>query len=137
MNCREAQQSILESLAASMDDADKVNIEQHVIGCEACRKFREEQLALDQQLIIALQPPSLSPHFRKSVIYGLRRDQFDVWRDSLPDVAHVSGCAAAIGILVKLLPYPAHSILTAGLGVALLTYFLQDVLRGSMEALED
>ena len=66
----------------------------------------------------------------------MRRDPVPVWPDFLPDLAHLAGCAVATGVAAFVLPVPAASVILAGAAFTGVTYFLQTVLRTSLEWLE-
>jgi len=137
MDCREADELILESLAETGLDANTQELETHLAGCETCRKFSETQIRLDLQLSDAISAPALSPAFRASLANRVRREPLSVWPDSLPDVGHVVGCMCATALCVFMLPLPAGSVMLAGLVFTLVTYFIQAVLRGSLETWEE
>jgi len=52
-------------------------------------------------------------------------------------LAHVVGCVCATALCFFMLPFPAGPVILAGLAFALVTYFIQAVLRGSLETLEE
>ena len=127
MDCREAQEHILESLSAP-------GLEAHVATCEGCRAFSETQLSLDRQLSAILSAPPLSPAFRASLKNKIRHEPLTVWPDWLPDIAHLAGCAAATALSLAVLPFPKASVITASLAFTLVTYAAQAVARTSLES---
>jgi hypothetical protein len=137
MDCREAQEQILESLAETRPSAKTFDLESHLASCAACRTFSETQFMLDLQLSTAISKPPLSPTFRTSLMKRVRREPLSVWPEFLPDVAHLAGCGCATALCVALLPFPSGRVILAGLGFTLVTYFVQSVIRGSLEPWEE
>jgi predicted anti-sigma-YlaC factor YlaD len=137
MDCREAQEHILESLAEPQSGSKTAGLEDHLAGCDACRGFWETQLALDRQLNTAISAPALSPEFRKSLMKKVRRRPLSVWPEYLPDAAHLAGCICATALCVPILPFPSRPILLSGFAFTVATYFLQSVIRGSLEMWEE
>ena len=68
MDCREAQERILEFFAETRPIIDIPNLKTHLAGCEACRNFAETQFMLDFELTAIISAPPLSPGFRASVM---------------------------------------------------------------------
>jgi len=137
MDCREAQEQILESLAETQSVVNTPDLNTHLTSCNACRTFSETQFRLDLQLSAVISVPPLSPAFRVSLAKGIRREPLSVWPEVLPDVAHVVGCVCATALCLLMLPIPAGSVMLAGLVFTLVTYFVQAALRGSLEAWEE
>jgi hypothetical protein len=137
MDCREVQEQILESLAETRPRANASDLAAHVAGCEACRKFSETQFRLDLRLSTALSAPPLSATFRTSLAKRLRSEPSRVWLEFLPDVAHLAGCVCATALCLLMLPFAAGPVMLAGLAFTVLTYFVQAVLQGSLEAWEE
>jgi hypothetical protein len=106
-------------------------------GCKACRSFSETQFMLDLQLRAAISAPPLSAAFRASLAKRLRREPVSIWHDILPDVAHVAGCVCATALCLLTLPFAAGPVVLAGLAFTVVTYFVQAVLQGSLEAWEE
>jgi hypothetical protein len=137
MDCREAQEQILESLAEARPGANAPELENHLAGCKACRSFAETQFTLDARLSAAISAPPLSAAFRASLSKRLRREPLSAWPGFLPDVAHVGGCFCATGLCLLVLPFAVGSVILAGLAFTLVTYFLQSALQGLVEAQEE
>ena len=137
MDCPKAQEQVLESLAETRAGANTPDLDTHLAGCEACRSFSETQFMLDLQLSAAISAPPLSAAFRTSLAKRLRREPLSVWPEFLPDVAHVVGCVCATALCLTMLPLAAGPVMLAGLAFTLVTYFIQAVLRGSLEAWEE
>ena len=74
MDCRKAQEQILESLAEPRAGANTPDLDTHLAGCEACRSFSETQFMLDLQLSAAISVPPLSAAFRTSLAKRIRRE---------------------------------------------------------------
>jgi predicted anti-sigma-YlaC factor YlaD len=137
MDCLEAQEQILDSLAAPQRGASSPDLYNHLAECDKCRRFFKIQQQLDLQLGLAISAPSLNPRFRQSVIENLRREPFYLWPEFLPDRAHFAGCICATALCIWMLPFSAGSILSAGLIFTLVTYFIQSVVRSSLETWEE
>ena len=137
MDCRKAQEQILEYLAETRPGANTPDLEAHLAGCEACRSFSETQFRLDLQLSAAISAPPLSAAFRTSLAKRVRREPVSVWPEFLPDVAHVVGCVCATALCLSMLPFAAGPVMLAGLAFTIVTYFVQAVLQGSLGAWEE
>ena len=136
MNCDQARQTMLDSLAGLVQTGPYRLMETHMMTCDACRRFADTQRALDVRLTAAVPVVSLSPGFRSSLRERIKDREIAIWPESLPDVAHLIGCAFATALLLLLLPQYSRTVLLAGAGFTLVTYFLQAILRSSLENLE-
>ena len=136
MDCQEAQESIVASLVEPLAADRRQAMENHVATCEACRRFAEVQRALDARLAAAMPATCLSDAFRASLRERIRRDPAAAWPDFLPELAHLAGCSVAVAVSVSLLPLPPGTVILAGAAFTGATYFLQAVLRTSLEGLE-
>lgn len=136
MNCEETQETLLDSLDGPIAAEVHVVMEDHIAHCEACRRFAETQRSLDALLTAALPVMPLSPGFRSSLRMRLNDRQSSTWPESLPDIAHLAGCALAMALLLLVMPQYSRTVLLAGTGFTVVTYFLQAVLRSSLEKLE-
>lgn len=132
MDCLEAREQILDSLTERRTRVPD-DLAHHLAGCDGCQAFAETQRTLDAQLGIALSAPPLSPRFRPSLMRKARSEARYVWPEFLPDKAHLAGCVCATALSIPILPFPTGSIITAGLALTLVTYFLQSAIRGSLE----
>jgi hypothetical protein len=137
MDCREAQDQILESLARQRPGENSAGIGHHLGKCDNCRRFLETQRRLDSQLDLAILAPPLNPQFRKSVMKKIGREPYSIWHEFLPDTAHLAGCACATALSTWILPFSAGSIFLAGLVFTLTTYFAQSALRGALETWQE
>jgi len=137
MDCREAREHILEALAEPRTGTDAADLERHLAACEICRRFFETQLQLDSKLSTAISAPPLTPGFRKSLMARVRREPYSIWHEFLPDKAHLAGCICATAVSIPVMPFPSSSTLLTGLAFTLVTYFLQSVIRGSLEIWEE
>lgn len=123
MDCREVQESILESLAEPLGADRRLATEDHIATCETCRGFAEIQRELDARLAATTPATYLSAGFGTSVRKRIRRDLVSAWPDFLPELAHLAGCVVAIGGSVLLLPLPARAVILAGAAFTGLPYF--------------
>jgi predicted anti-sigma-YlaC factor YlaD len=137
MDCREAQEQILESLTEPRLGRNSAELDHHLAECENCRRFFETQRHLDLQLSVAISAPPLNPQFRKSVMEKARREPYSIWHEFLPDKAHLAGCACATALSIWILPFSPGSIFLAGSVFTLATYFIQSALRGALETREE
>jgi hypothetical protein len=137
MDCPDAQEQILDSLAAPRTAARGADLDRHIAECDQCRRFFQAQQQLDLQLNLTISAPSLSPRFRQSVMENLRPQSCELWPEFLPDSAHFAGCICATALSIWILPFPAGSIFLAGLAFTLVTYCVQSVVRGSLESWEE
>jgi hypothetical protein len=136
MKCQEAQESMLESLVEPLAVERRLALEEHITGCETCTHFFEIHHLLDIRLAAALPPSQLSSSFRASLKEKIHRDPVSAWPDFLPDLAHLGGCAVANLLLLLLLPWRSDTVLLAGTAFACVTFFLQAVIRSSLNGLE-
>jgi hypothetical protein len=135
MNCEEAREMLLDSLAGPIA-ADIDLMKNHIASCETCQRFAEVQRSLDARLTAAVPVVSLSSGFRSSLRTRLSERHPRTWPEYLPDIAHLTGCALAITLLLLVMPQFSRTVLLAGTGFTAVTYFLQAVLRSSLERLE-
>jgi hypothetical protein len=136
MDCQEAQERILEALVEPLGADQRQVMDNHIATCGTCRRFAEIQRVLDARLVAAVPAARLSAGFRTSLRERIQRDPVSAWPDFLPDLAHLAGCSVATGVAVFLLPLPAGSVILAGAALTGLTFFLQAVLRASLDGLE-
>ena len=135
MNCEEARQMLLDSLVGPIATGMEL-MEDHIASCEACRWFAEVHRSLDARLTAAVPVVSLSSGFRSSLRTRLSERHPRTWPEYLPDIAHLIGCVLAIALLLLAMPQFTRAVLLAGTGFTVLTYFLQAVLRSSLERLD-
>jgi len=67
MNCAEAREILLDSLARPIAANIDLLMEDHIASCETCRRFVEIQRSLDARLTAAVPVVSLSSGFRSSL----------------------------------------------------------------------
>ena len=132
MECLDAQERILDS-----PDVRAADVNDHLSFCASCRGFAEIQWTLDRQLSALVPRHELSPAFRVALARRIRQESVSSWPEFLPDVAHLAGCVCAIALLLVLRTYPAGQVTMIGVAFTLLTYFIQAVLRGTVESLEE
>ena len=132
MNCKHVQQALLDSLDFPIPVELDQAMNNHTRSCEACRRFAEQQRALDVRLTAVMPVVSLSSGFRSSLRVRLGDRRVPNWPESLPDIAHLAGCGLAMLLLLVALPQYSGAILAGGMGFTAVTYFLQAVLRDAM-----
>ena len=135
MDCRKAQEGILESLAGG--DVVPAGIDAHVAACPDCAAFAAKQKALDMRLTIALKPTESSPAFRGILRNRIRRETKRLWPDWLPDLVHFASCGFATLLCALLLPFGTPPVLGIGAAVTGVTYLLMTAVRISFEGAED
>lgn len=128
MDCKQAQEAILEAL-----DAKTSFPTEHLADCAHCREFAQLQSSLDLQLGKILVAPPLSPAFRASLKKTVQHSSPRPWPESLPDIAHVTGCAVATILCAAMLPVPSSMVILSGAALTAVTYAMQCVVRGLME----
>jgi predicted anti-sigma-YlaC factor YlaD len=67
MNCEEARESLLDSLIEPVRAEVQLSMEDHLVGCEACRLFAGVQRSIDARLTATVPAVSLSA---VNVTYG-------------------------------------------------------------------
>ena len=136
MQCEEVQQAIVESLAEPLPVERRVAMENHLVACETCRSFAETQRKLDARLVSAVPSARLSPGFQAALKKRIRRDPLSAWPDFLPDIAHLCGCVLAILLSAFVLPSYSATVILVGAAFTVGSYFLQAVIRSSLERVE-
>ena len=136
MNCEQARETLLDSLTESVRAEVRLLMEDHIASCEACRRFAVVQRTIDARLTATVPAISLSPGFRSLLRERLDHCKVPSWPESLPDIAHLAGCALGIVLLLLILPQYSTTVLLAGSGFTVVTYFVQAVVRSSVEWLE-
>ena len=136
MDCQEVELNIVESFVEPFTTERRLAMEDHLASCGACRSFAQTQHLLDVRLAAAFPPPLLGPAFRIALKKRVRRDPVSAWPDFLPDLAHLIGCALAIVLSAFLLPRHSGTVVLAGAAFTGATYFLQAVIRASLERIE-
>lgn len=136
MTCAQAEEYLLESIDEPLPVEVRRAVDLHVSSCAGCGAFATGLRAVDLELVAAL-PPVAAP---ASIAAGVRRqqrsDRLAVLADSLPDVIHLGGCAAATILSAALLPIEASVTLAAGVAFTCFTYVVMAVVRWSLEAVE-
>jgi anti-sigma factor RsiW len=128
MNCDEAQAFLFDSLDRPTTEDRRLDLEIHLASCDACRALADTHRRLDARLRAAIPQLKLNPQFRMRLRARMRRRV--EWPDYLPDVAHLFGCAAAVGLLLVFLPEYRERVAMLGAGFTVVSYFSQAVLRG-------
>jgi anti-sigma factor RsiW len=136
MNCAQARQTLLDCLDGPIAAELRLSMENHIARCQTCRRFAEVQRNIDARLTAAVPAASLSLGFRRALQQKLSDPLVPSWPESLPDVAHLGGCALAILLLLLVMPQYSRTVLLAGAAFTAITYFLQAVLRSFLENLE-
>lgn len=133
MDCRETQERVLERFDGALDPMQTRQLEAHIAECPECAQFAAFQSQIDLRLREQIAAPQLSVGFRGGLQARIARKARESWPEWLPDVAHLAGCAAAIGACALLLPFSVPLVLGTGTLVALLAYTLQTLLFSALE----
>ena len=107
-------------------------VNDHLSICMECRHFYEIQLELHARFLPA-SAENLSPAFRQALGRRIAQERVFSWPDFLPDIAHLAGCIAATLVSIAVLPWPAPSVLIAGILFTGVSYFLQAKLRDALQ----
>ena len=133
MDCREAQERILESFDGDRAPLEKSQLERHIAECPECARFAALQTQLDLRLHEHIAAPEFSPGFRVGLQERIAREPRERWPDWLPDLVHLAGSGLAVVSCALLLPLPVPAVLGTGVLVSLVTYFLQTLLVSALE----
>jgi hypothetical protein len=136
MNCEQAREILLNSLIEPVRAEVQSRMEDHLAGCETCRRFAGVQRSIDARLTATAPAVFLSAGFRSSLRERLDHHRVPNWPESLPDIAHLAGCALGLLLLLLILPQYSRTVLLAGSGFTVVTYFVQAVVRSSVDRLE-
>jgi hypothetical protein len=137
MDCQQAQEEILDSLAEIRPVGTPPSLGAHLSGCAACQNFLDAHLMLDRQLSTVIDAPALSTEFRATLSKRLKHEPLAVWTSFLPDLAHGVGCLAAMVACIVILPLPVGPVLAIGSALALATYFIQTICQSVLESWEE
>jgi len=134
MDCRDAQEAILDFLDRAAPTARPAEVDAHIAGCPACTAFAVRQQALDIRLRGLLVPPETSPAFRPVLRRRIRRETIELWADSLPDKLHLVSCGLATVVCAVVMPFSVASVLTVGATATAATYVLLTAVRNLFES---
>jgi anti-sigma factor RsiW len=134
MDCHTIQERVLERFESVLTPQEKEQLDRHLSGCPECAEFAALQSQLDVRLQKEIAPPTLSPHFRADLHVRIAQERQAPWPHWLPDVAHLVGSAAAIGLCTFLLPLPVPIVLGTGALVALGAYSLQALIVSTLDS---
>lgn len=135
MDCRDAQQKLLESFESTLPADGKRDLERHLVACHDCAEFGELLNKIDVHLKEVITAPRLSPGFRAALRARIDRQPRGLWTHWLPDVAYLAGSGAALLCCILLLPFSASSVFWIGTVIAATGYSLQTLLVSSLEEL--
>jgi anti-sigma factor RsiW len=136
MTCAQAEEHLLESIDGSLPAGVQQAMDRHVASCAGCAAFAARLRAVDTQLVAAL-PPLMAPESIALGVYRqVRKDRVSALTESLPDVIHLAGCAAATLVSAALLPVDASVTLAAGAAFTCFTYAGMAIVRWSIESVE-
>lgn len=124
MDCRKAQEAILESFDDAGGAEARREIHAHLADCPACAEFAARQKTVDARLGRLLTAPEMSPGFRKTLRKRIRREETRLWTDSLPDKVHFASCGLATVLCAIFMPFDAAAVLISGTAATVVTYIL-------------
>jgi predicted anti-sigma-YlaC factor YlaD len=136
MDCQAVRHAMLEALDDAHDATRSSGIDAHVAECAECQAFSRRLQLVDARLSRAFEPPEPRPALRAGVLRQIGREKRAAWLESLPDVLHFAGCAAATGISVAVVPVAALTTLAVGTTVSLFAYVAMCSLRSSLRESE-
>jgi anti-sigma factor RsiW len=136
MTCAQAEEHLLEAVDGKLPAGVQREMERHVASCTACTAFAARLHAVDAQLVAALPPLTAPASIAVAVRRQMRKDRSATLGDSLPDLIHLAGCAAATLVSAALLPVEASITLAAGASFTCFTYVVMAVVRWSLEQVE-
>lgn len=136
MTCAQAEEQLLESIDEPLPAVVQRAVDRHLASCAACATLANQLRAVDAQLAAALPPLAAPVSIAAGVSRQVRKDRAATLADSMPDVIHLAGCAAATLVSAALLPVEASITLAAGAAFTCITYVGMAVVRWSLEAIE-
>jgi len=136
MTCAQAEEHLLESIDERLPADVQRAMDLHLASCTACGTFAARLRAVDAQLVAALPPLTAPDSIAAGVRRQVRKDRAAALTDSLPDVIHLAGCAAATLVSAALLPVEASITLAAGAAFTGFTYVVMAAVRWSLELVE-
>jgi hypothetical protein len=137
MDCRTAQDEILESFIEPRSAGVQAMVDAHVADCAACTVWAERQRAIDRDLAQSLVPRSISARFRAEVRERVRQQRRPFWSDLLPDAVHFASCGLVTMLGLIWLPLSAPVVLAIGAAGALLTHVVLTAAHDSLDAAEE
>jgi predicted anti-sigma-YlaC factor YlaD len=137
MDCKRAQNEILEAFDTARPAGVQAAVDAHVAACVACATFVRKQRALDRHLATTLVPPRLTPRVRAAVRERVRRERRLFWSDLLPDLVHFASCGIVMVIGLVWLPISAPVVLSLGAIGTVLTHAVLTAFHESLDAADD
>jgi len=134
MNCREAEELLLDSLDERVPDHVRRVLEGHLSTCTSCSAFAASARAVDAQLTAALLPAVPPPSIATNLRTRIRRERRTAFNENLPDLIHLTGCGVSTILCAALLPVDPTVSLAAGVGFTCVSYVFMAVVRWSLEA---
>jgi len=135
VTCHQAEELILESIDNPLDPAQRRALDQHIGECGACRQFQRSQLALDVSLASHFSAATLGLEFDEALRQRIAAERRRVLWEDLPDLLHLGGGLAVSLVCGWLLPFSFGMVIAAGLGLTLVAYLFQVLLRSFIEEL--
>ena len=136
MTCTQAEEHLLDSIDEPLSAAVQAAVDRHLASCAACAAFAHQIRAVDAQLVTALPSMAAPDSIAAGVHWQVRKDRVSTLTDSLPEIIHLAGCAAATLVSAALLPVEASVSLAAGAALTCFTYVGLALVRWSLEAVE-
>jgi anti-sigma factor RsiW len=136
MTCAQAEEHLLDSIDEPLSAAVQAAVDRHLASCAACAMFAHQIRTVDARLVAAIPPLDAPDSIAAGVHRQVRKDRISTLTDSLPEIIHLAGCAAATLVSAALLPVEASISLAAGAAFTCLTYVGLEAVRWSLEAVE-
>ena len=133
MTCREAEELILDGIDSPLEPSERRTLNQHLTECDACRQFQQTQLALDVSLASHFAESAPAVEFGESLQQRIAAEKRRVLWEYVPDVLHLGGGLGASIVCAWMLPFSGGLVMAAGLGLTLVGYFFQALLRSAIE----
>jgi hypothetical protein len=132
VTCRTSEEWILESLDSPLPPGQARDLEHHVAGCDACRRFQDVQTALDRALAQHYTAVSLNRGFRQELTRRVAAERRRTLWAFLPDLLHLGGGLATTAACALLLP----DVWMIGLVLTILTYGMHTMFRSCLDQLD-
>lgn len=107
MTCDDAMKELIDLVFAEADEERAVVVQQHLVGCEACRAEERRLLRLREGMKGALAPPgaALKRRINAALPERPRRGLAGLLRRPVPAYVAAAACLVAV-VLVKSMPAP-------------------------------
>jgi hypothetical protein len=136
MNCRDAEELILESLDRAQPPTGAEFLA-HMATCPDCKEFHRIQSTLDASLASHFAAPELTADFSDRLQALIAAEKRRALWEALPDVLPIAAGAIATGLCIWLSPLPVRLVATGGLAFTAAAVMAQAVFRALLDAAEE